>query len=422
MSIKKNERDINSLPLRNASEFYTIPLESAYTLTVEALESCTDKKTLKQGGWFYPDLKLLSFKEGTAEILNKSDKISFRLCIKAEPEKLYVSCSCGMQVETLCVHAFNALYRTVRYDDNRANFKKFMPGGIAQIVFENRKYFETEPGLRNMFKPKAALGSVYGINETFADYNIADVLALPAQLPVQREAKETAMCYIIMYSRRNDFLPFLLPCLGKLNKAGNNIKNFGNFLSGVQKEYDALLTEEQRTLNSICLALYKQVENLPHELIHEEMSYNETGSLETVFNLWQKAIPLLEQQYTYTHPYYQKQYLKGKPWRSYLEKINIKKTIPVIEFTLTDKGAFYQLEMKPVINGKAISNYEMIDTFFIGDGDNVYMLSSVRDAAIVEWMEKSEYRITIFKEHFTQFENDFLQLLEKYYLVKKSKK
>jgi hypothetical protein len=67
-----------------------------------------------------------------------------------------------------------------------------------------------------------------------------------------------------------------------------------------------------------------------------------------------------------------------------MEKINIKETVPAIEFKVTDKGAFYQLEIKPVINGKAISNYEMPDTFFISEGNNVYLLSSVRDAAIAE--------------------------------------
>jgi hypothetical protein len=297
MGINKKKQGADSLTLRNAFDFYTIPLSDDYILSEVALENCMDKKTLKQGGWFYPQLKLLSFKNGMAEIANKLDDTSFRLYLKVEQEKLHVSCSCGMQVETLCIHAFKALSRLVVYDDF-GNLKRFMPGGIAKIVFENKRYFETKPGLNNMFKPKATLGSVYGINETLADYSIGNLLALTAQLPDKKEIKETSMCYIIMYSRRNDFLPFLLPCIGKLNKAGNNIKSFGNFLSGIQKEYDALLTEKQRALNSICLALYKQVEKLPHELIHEDMSYHETDGLSSVFNLWQKAIPLLGQQHT----------------------------------------------------------------------------------------------------------------------------
>lgn len=410
---------INSTPLRDAPAFYTIPLEEGYTLTAETLDNCTDKKITKQAGWFYPGLKLLSFKDGVAAILNKSGKAFFTLFIKVGPGKLQVGCSCGMEVATLCLHAYKALCRLITYDDP-GSLKTFMPGGAAQTFLENRKYFETKPGSHNMFKPKEALGSVYGIQEAMAGYNIEDVLALPAQLPAQTATRETAMCYIIMYSRRNYFLPFLLPCRGKLNKAGNDIKSFGSFLSGIQKEYDAQLTEEQRTLNSICLALYKQVEKLPHELVHADMSYNEPDSLLNVFNLWQKAMPLLVHQHTYLHPYFQKrQLIKGKPFLSWIEKITVRQSVPVIEFKLSDKGAFYQLEMKPVINGKAITGYAVPDTFFIREGDNVYMLSSVRDAAIVEWMEKSANRITVFKKHFARFEKVFLQPLEKHYRVKK---
>ncbi len=407
-----------NLPLRNAFDFYTIPLQADNTLTHEALRNCLDKKILNKAGWFYPQLKLLTYKDGTVEIENKLKKLAFTLSLKVEPQKLQVSCSCGMPVETLCIHAFQALSRMLVREDMR-NLILFMPNEAAQIVYENKRYFETKSGLNNMFTPKANLGSVYGIQEALADYNIADVLAMPAHHPGKKEIQETAICYFIMHTWRDGFLPFLLPCIGKFNKAGDKIKSFGNFLSGLQKEYDALLTPEQRELNSIALELYKQVEKLPQELIHEDMSYNETDGLSHVYKLWQKAIPLLEQQHSYTHPYFQKRQLKGKPSFSWLEKIDVRKAVPVIEFKLTDKGAFYQLEMKPVINGKAISNYEMISTFFISEGDNIYMLASVRDAAVAEWMEKSKNKITIFKKQFARFETSFLQPLEKYYPVKK---
>lgn len=417
MSIKKKDSVIISLPLRNASDFYSITLEHDYILTHDELDRSINKQTAKYARWFFPELKLLSFKEGTAEILNKSDKEFFKLYIKVEPEKLLVSCSCGRDVEKLCIHAFKALSHFIVYG-NLSNLRKFIPNGAAQIVLENSKYFEPNKSLSSMFKPKAALGSVFGVSGKLANYNIEDVLTLPAQESTKKEIKENEMSYIIMISQRRNFLPGLLPCLGKLNKAGNNIKSFGKFLSGIQKEYDALLTDGQRELNNICLDLWKQVEKLPPELIHENMLYNETDGLSNVFGLWQKAIGLLDQQYTYVLPYYQKGQLKGKPRLAWMQKININKTIPVIEFKLTDKGAFYQLEMIPVIDGKAIAKYEMLDTFFIKDGKNVYLLSSIRDAAIAEWMEKSRKRITIFKEHFAQFKISFLMPIERHYLVK----
>jgi hypothetical protein len=73
--------------------------------------------------------------------------------------------------------------------------------------------------------------------------------------------------------------------------------------------------------------------------------------------------------------------------------------------------------MKVLLNGKAIRNFKPITAFFIQPEENIYMLSSQRDAAMSEWMRKSGERITIFKQHFTEFENSFLKLLCQYYSV-----
>lgn len=59
------------------------------------------------------------------------------------------------------------------------------------------------------------------------------VMALPTKSSsLNDEPKDVSICYIMMVSRRNNFLPFLIPCLGKLNKAGTAIKGFNRFLSG----------------------------------------------------------------------------------------------------------------------------------------------------------------------------------------------
>lgn len=58
--------------------------------------------------------------------------------------------------------------------------------------------------------------------------------------------------------------------------------------------------------------------------------------------------------------------------------------IPSIQFQLIDKSVFYQLEMKVLLNGKAIKNFTSITAFFIQQEENIYMLSSQRDAAISE--------------------------------------
>lgn len=73
--------------------------------------------------------------------------------------------------------------------------------------------------------------------------------------------------------------------------------------------------------------------------------------------------------------------------------------------------------MMVLLSGKAIRNFEPITAFFIQQDQNIYQLSSQRDAAMLEWMRKSGGRITVFKQHFTEFENSFLKQLRKNYPV-----
>lgn len=416
----KKKQDATNLQLRNAADFYIVPLENdQYILTGEALKKCIDPRTLKAHGWFYPTLKFISFKDGKLELLNSSNKVSHKLSIIIEKDKLHVACSCAMQVEKLCQHAYKALDRLLSYDDSTDYFEKYSPNGLAEIALANKKYFEFKyEGDGLTIKPKEELGSIYDLKEKVAAEELNALMALPAKLPLQNDKpKEVSVCYILMVARRNNMLPFLIPCLGKLNKAGTEIKGFNKFLSGIEKENDALLTDEQRTLNRICLDMWRHVEILGDIAIYMDMSDDDKHRLSILFELWQKALLLLQKQYVFKHPFFFTRYLKRKPWKSYIEDIEIKLETPSIQFQLIDKGAFYQLEMKPFLNGKVIRNFELITTFFIQQDEDIYMLSSQRDAAISEWMRKSGGRITIFKQHFTEFENIILKLLRKHYPV-----
>jgi len=269
-----------------------------------------------------------------------------------------------------------------------------------------------------VIKPKEELGTVYNLKEKITSGELDAVMALPTKpSSLNDKPKDVSICYIMMVSRRNNFLPFLIPCLGRLNKAGTAIKGFNKFLSGVEKENEALLTNEQRVLNRVCLDMWRHVEKLGDIAIYKNMSEDDKHRLSILFELWLKAIHLLQKQYVFKHPFFYTRYLKGKPSKSYIEDIRICQEIPSIQFQLIDKGAFYQLEMKVLLNGKVLKNFEPIAAFFIQQEENIYMLSSQRDAAMSEWIRKSGERITIFKQHFTKFENSFLKLLRKYYSV-----
>lgn len=416
----KKSRNEDACLLRNASEYYTIFLENDdYILTDEVLKKNVDKRTLKTTGWYYPNLKFASFKDGKLELINSNNKVSFKLFILIEKDKLQVACSCAEQVEKLCVHVYRALDKLL-FNDMTEYFKNYQPNGLAEIAIANKKHFEFEFDSSGLVaKPKSELGSVYHLKEKIKEDDLDRVMMLPALTSEKKvESKNVPLCYIVMVSRRNDFLPFLIPCLGKLNKAGTAIKGFHNFLSGIEKEYDALLTEEQRTLNQVCLDMWKNVEKLRDISILEDLHNENLHRLSILFGLWQKAIPLLQKQYVFKHPFFHTRYLKRKPTKSWIETIHIDQETPFIQFQLVEKGAFYQLEMEVLLNGKAFKKYEPITTFFIQHEQNIYMLPSLRDAGISELIKKSGERITVFKHHFPQFENNFLSQLRKYYPVK----
>lgn len=415
----KKKQVVENLQLRSSADFYILHLENDYyTLTDEALKKCVDTRTLKAKGWFYPTLKFVSFKGGKLELLNTSNKVSYKLYIVVEKDKLHIACSCATQVEKLCQHVYKALDKLLVFGTTDY-FERYSPNGLADVALANKKYFEFEYiGNGLDIKPKEELGSVYNLKEKISAGELDAVMALPAkQSPLNERPKDISICYILMVSRRNNFLPFLIPCLGRLNKAGTAIKGFNKFLSGVEKENDTLLTDEQRALNRVCLDMWRHVEKHGDIKIFESMSDDDRHRLSILFELWQKAISLLQKQYVFKHPFFFTRYLKGRPSKSYIEDIRICQERPSIQFQLIDKGAFYQLEMNVLLNRKAMKNFEPITAFFIQQEENIYMLSSQRDAAMSEWMRKQGNRITIFKQHFSEFESSFLKLLNKYYSV-----
>lgn len=211
---------------------------------------------------------------------------------------------------------------------------------------------------------------------------------------------------------------FLLPCLGIKNKAGTNLNFFERFLSGTEKSYLSFLTEGQKTLNGLCYKMWKQAENTNGNLLENEDC--DRKKLKELFSLWEEAVPLLyRQEYVYHHPFYWARYLKGKPSKSHMRRIVIKKERPKLVFHLAEKEDFYQLYLKADIGGKTVSQFNSDCQFFIEYKDCYYLIASLRDAGILEWMRSMEHRITIFKEHFEEFEDVYLQLLQDHYPIKR---
>ncbi|HEY6082979.1 MAG TPA: hypothetical protein VIU45_05940 [Chitinophagaceae bacterium] len=407
---------------RNAVEPYTIYLgDDPYVLTEEALKEQVDPLIQRRRNWHYPKLEFTGVQDARLTLMNTSRNVSHELNIRIAPDKLHVSCDCGLPAETLCVHAYNALLQIIWFGGTHY-FKQYRPRGRAEMAAAHGQYFEKKTGDAGIkIIPKKELGSIYYLTGKLEGAVITEILKLPGVAPAPcQPASRTALTYILVKGLyQAGCPPFLLPCLGKLNTAGTYAMGFHHFVSGTEKEYDPYLTEEQRTLNGICYEMAKQAEKLPESIEECMITPAGPGSLAILFQLWKKAIPLLQQQ-EFLYKYYlsRKRELRGKPRKRGAWKIKISHNKPGLRFRLTDKGPFYLLEIEVWLEGARLNGYEFTTGFFIEKFQDMYLFSSLRDAAVAEWMEKHGGRITIFKEHFSAFEQDFLQPLREYYPVK----
>jgi len=292
---------------------------------------------------------------------------------------------------------------------------EYRPGGIIETALSHKKYFDiSQSDLSLKIKPKTGLGGVFQLPGKLG--LPAGVLGFPGQVQQPYiEKKEIALTYILINSYREELLPFLLPCIGYLNKEGTYIKRFGNFISGVQKEYDAMLTNEQRTLNRTCYDMWQLAEKIPDSL--KEATIND-GMLMALFQLWQTASPILQRQ-SYLYSYYlsQKKKLKKNPEKSNVNRVELFPATPCIYFTLLDKGEFFRLTIQVSIKGDVLEKFGADHIFFIRAEEKLYLLASLRDAFVVDWMGKIGNCITIFKEYFPAFEQELLNPLRENYPV-----
>ncbi|WP_298736132.1 hypothetical protein [uncultured Chitinophaga sp.] len=415
MATHKNTRT-KGIGLRISSEPFTIHLDNEpYILTDDALKRQIDERLQRKREWFYPKLKFISMVDTILKMQLTFRDVSHEMTVGIERDKLHISCTCGQQVETLCLHTYKALERVIGYRSTDY-FKEYRPNGLMEIAANHPKYFDrkvTDQGID--VKPKPNLGSVYQLADKMESVPLGEVLKLPPA-PPERKAQDTAITYILASHFRNKYLTFLLPCLGVLNKSQDNIKAFYHFISGTEKEYDPFLTDDQKILNKLCYEMWQQVETQCGSLIEGDPEQERSPA--GIFNLWEKAMPLLlQQQFIYAYCLYNKRELKEKPQRARIERITLVKDRPHIHFLLLDKGPLYHLQMKGAVRDRNIYKYNTETTFFLEEDKKFYLLASLRDAGMAEWMRKAGGHITIFKEHFGDFEQECLDRLRECYAV-----
>lgn len=388
------------LPTRNAADPYKIALTGQpYILTKEMLIAATDERVRRKRNWYSTDIHYISTENGVLQLSNRCREQHYNLTVTIRANELLLSCSCGESVETLCEHSYKALDRLTSMGATDF-FKQYRENALADMAKKYSRYFITEStSLGLQITPHPDLGTLYQLSRKLDKASFDKIKQLPA-LPGKQPAvmKDTVLTYLLVCPFRDRFQPCIIPCLGKLNKAGTQLKQFDKFASGAQPRYEECMSAEQKMLNTLSFEIYRIAEKLPGR-IDEDSTEQELTQLQSLYGLWQKAVPFLQNQTrVYSYLLHREKQLKEKPSRKKATAIEIRTESPELQFCLTDRGDIVQLHMEVVIKGKLIKPLNPAQLFFIIHENAAYLLASLKDACLLKWMQYRSNCISLLKK------------------------
>lgn len=402
--------------------------DDQYQLTMDELREQTGHKTGLPLTWCPASLQFVSYKDGQLRLRNTCKQESYLLTLAMRPEGLLATCDCSDNSKSHCDHIYGAL-RTLIGTYGESYFKKLLPEGAMELAFKHQFCFDKKESSAGLdVSVRVELQTVFWLDNRIVVTDLPTLLNLPsnssnprtsAKAQEDNKPGENAICYLLIVPYYNRFQPFVIPCSGKLNKVQTEIKQIYGFLSALQQPYDGLLTETQRALNKTCFTHWQIAEPLPGKLIDEGLLQCQTHTWIEVLNLWRDLVNQLSRQ-AFVYAYFMgrlEQLKKNKPSKHSATRIAVSTYVPVVTFNLTDMGVYYQFRAEIWINRELVQEYEADTSFFVSHKNTLYLLGSLRDAAILQWMDQLEGVITIFKEHFTAFEQTILAPVREHYTV-----
>lgn len=406
-----------------------ISLSTNYRLTRKSLDRQMKSAAKMRIGWPDCTLKFLSFNDNRLELLNTHRGKSYLLNLTIQDSELHAKCNCGEKQRSGCVHIYEAL-RLILWDFGETYFAGLAKGGIMQLAFRYQGLFDkvqSKSGIKAELRPE--LGTVFSLDESVTSFDLSSILALPDnrdqvihkhQSVRSAHRGEEAVGYLVVLPLRNRFLSFVVPCAGKLTVSGKSIKYFYEVLSGAQKQYGHLLDSEQQKLNKSCFALWKKIEKQSDLLFVGNAVQRTVQIRRRIFESWQQMMGLLESQsYTYAYWIFRiKELTQGRPKKQSIHPVSIGLTSPAIRFCLADCGCFFQLCMEIYVDEIQLTNFDNSIPFLILSDKRIYLYKSLKDATVAQWMHHFEGRVTVFKEHFSAFKEEILNLIREHYPVR----
>ena len=388
---------------------FSIPFTSPYTLDEDI-----DFRTLYPGKPLpYVEDRVVAYNArqliiGVQSKGQKERKVTFNV----SPDILEVGCNCKSAEGTICAHGYHALHELCW--KSKQFFTIFEPGKLVSIALENKNVFHINYSNPDEFiVPDKSLGHLYDFKK-IETIGLEQLSALPT---VAAPVRGTELVWLMVYAkfRWQNYLPALVPVIGTLDKAGENIKSFGKGFANINE--NLLNTPGRQQLHDLSKSMYAAIPDKytfePEDLL--------TGKphIADNFNQWEQELPMLaEQQFVYkyklAHPKY---FIKSAPGRKYLQQITISTERPQLQFVLKDKGNYFQLSLQYLVRDVPIKSPLEDALFFVCTATQYHLLASLRDAAMAQWMSSFNNLISVLKPGFPAFEKEVLQRIETIYPV-----
>lgn len=437
------EKIYKSKPVPKNATFYKMPVTGENlrfnSSVLEEHYSLTTKKRDSTKGRF---ARFVSFKNDITEVvlINRKTQEVVYFYFRVSPEAVEVYCECGMPGGLLCKHLYQG-FSHILIGTKGVELKKYYWPGYSSTDKGGIFYLDItpEPFFYSLkIRAKAEFGNLYLPNLGFKDLDstiLTPVESVKVRIPTASQFNPAIVGYCLAHnSRRRSWShpSFLLPYFGIMDVKGIEIKKFNPILPDTDIN-DINFTENQQRLNAISSCMFDIV-----SFDYWSIKSSEGRELrmakddETVFEFWSEAISLLSTE-RFTHKLYSgnMNVFFSKNWlpsADYYPEIRFDSNCPVLSFLLSDMGPHYSLELIIKVHQKKIDFIQTKIPYFVTDFDErvYYLLSSMQDERLVNWICDNGNRLTILKPYFHDFYERFLKVLLQSYAVnyhsKKTKK
>jgi hypothetical protein len=413
--------------------FFSLPFTpNTRILTENTLNNYSEIRKPKRG-YLPVEIRKISFSNELLIIGVIIEKEAEELVyIKVTSSKLLVSCSVDTHENYLSRYAYFALYRLMYYQSEYDFEDYYWPGffdqetGVSKYLMVHKSkdslHVSSKVRYKGLYKPGKQLPIV-------SENIVEPRKAVPSIQEQPPKKTNTVLGFCLADNTieryRTNHYPFLIPCIGILNKGKTEVRSFTTYVLNEMHLSEIDLTDEQQNLVEICFEMKKialvanpEYEEEAHRLAEKRKQnhYN----FNQLFELWQKALPLLSGRlYTYYIYTYGMRNVKGKPRRSYMTPCSFSSDTPEICFLWKDMGDYYKLELQLMLQGKMHQlQYYFNNAFFamLSYSPRKYaLLNSVLDCELVSYFQQSQFQLLVLKKHYDGDFKDFVGQLRMVY-------